>query len=119
MKFPFSRYVSDDPDCLAGRKYVCIGWLPSKHTRRDPKTSETKEVWTYGCVGFHYGKTRDEAEPKLRAWIDELKPQIRVSRQQRELAKARASRKRLDEIALWGLEEEPVRSLSDEEGPAA
>ncbi len=92
MKFPVSRYVSDDPDCPAGRKYVCIGWLPSRHTRRDPETGKKTEVWTYGCVGFHYGATRDEAEAKLRVWVEEqreaeLKRQIRVSRQQRQASK--------------------------------
>ncbi len=65
MRFPTARYISEDPDCPDGRKYLCIGWLPSRHTRRDPETGKTREVWTYGCVGFPYGAIRDQAEPKL------------------------------------------------------
>ena len=113
MRIPTQRYVSDGPDCPTGRKYVCIGWLPEKRERVDPVTGKKRMAWAYGCAVFHYGETAKEAEAKLRVWIEgvreaELKRGIRVSHQQRELARKRATAKRDGEIALWGLEETPA-----------
>jgi hypothetical protein len=113
VDFPAARYVSSDPDCPAGRKHVCIGWLPEKQERVDPATGKRRHVWAYGCAVFHYGATAQEAEYKLKAWVEaqkeaELKLQIRVTKQQGKLAQERATAAREAESALWGVEERPA-----------
>lgn len=113
MKFPTSSYVSTDPACPPGRKHLCIAWLPEKVARTDPATGKTRMVWVYGVATFHYGTTAAETEQKLRVWVEEqreafLKSQIKISRQQKELARKRAKAGRAAEIALFGLEEQPA-----------
>jgi hypothetical protein len=95
MRFPTHTYVSTDPVCPPARKHLCIGWLPEKQKRQDPTTGKKRYVWAYGVAGFHYGATPQEAEAKLRVWIEAereaiLKTEIRQSRQQGTLARKRA-----------------------------
>jgi hypothetical protein len=112
IRFPIHHYVSSDPDCPPGRKHLAIGFLPEKVERRDPN-GKKRYVWVYRVASFHYASRPQEAEAKLRAWVERereaiLKTEIRQSRQQRALAQKRAKALREAEGALWGTEEMPA-----------